>query len=232
MYDIVFISYNELNADENWQRLKSRFPMASHIHGVKGIHQAHIAAAKSCFTNMFWVIDGDAEILDDFDFSYIVPKHQLHTVHVWRSRNPINDLEYGNGGVKLLPRNLTINMDTGRTDMTTSISQHFKAVKEVSNVTVFNTNPFNTWRSAYRECAKLAGRIIDRQKNDETEYRLNVWCTVGGDRPYGKFAIDGANHGKLYGSQWAHDVSKMSKINDFDYLKTLYDMLGVEEKCK
>ncbi len=53
MYDIVFISYKELNADENWEVLKSRFPTAKRIHGVKGIHQAHIAAAKKCFTKMF-----------------------------------------------------------------------------------------------------------------------------------------------------------------------------------
>lgn len=232
MYDIVFISYQELNAEENWQKLKSRFPMAMRVHGVKGIHQAHITAAKQCFTKMFWVVDGDAEILDSFDFSYEVSKNQLSTVHVWRSRNPINDLEYGNGGVKLLPRQLTIDMDTTRTDMTTSISNHFKAVQEVSNITSFNTDPFNTWRSAYRECAKLAGKVIDRQKNDETEHRLNVWCTVGADRPYGKYALDGATSGKLFGWQWGQVPSQMKQINDFEYLKNIYDLMGVEEKCK
>ncbi len=232
MYDIVFISYQELNAEENWLRLKSRFPMAMRVHGVKGIHQAHIQAAKQCFTKMFWVVDGDAEILNTFNFDYVVPEAQLTTVHVWRSRNPINDLEYGNGGVKLLPRQLTIDMDTSRTDMTTSISSHFKAVQEISNITAFNTDSFNTWRSAFRECAKLAGKVIDRQKNDETEHRLDVWCTVGKDRPYGKYALDGALSGKLYGWQWGKISSQMKKINDFDYLKSVYDLTGVEEKCK
>ena len=60
MYDIVFISYKEPNADDNWEALKSRFPNAKRIHGVKGIHQAHIAAANKCFTKMFWIVDGDA----------------------------------------------------------------------------------------------------------------------------------------------------------------------------
>lgn len=232
MYDIVFISYQELNADENWQKLKSRFPMAMRVHGVKGIHQAHIQAAKKAFTKMFWVVDGDADVLDSFDFNYVVPEKQLSTVHVWRSRNPVNDLEYGNGGVKLLPRQLTIGMDTTRTDMTTSISNHFKAVQEVSNVTLFNTDPFNTWRSAFRECAKLAGKVIDRQKNDETDYRLDVWCTVGKEKSYGKYALEGAMSGKLYGTQWGQNSLQMKKINDFDYLKSVYDLTGVEEKCK
>ncbi len=232
MYDIAFISYQEPNADENWQRLKSRFPMAIRVHGVKGIHQAHIAAAKQCFTKMFWVVDGDAIVLDSFNFDYVIPKEQLNTVHVWRSRNPINDLEYGYGGVKLLPRLLTINMDTSKPDMTTSISQHFKAVKEVSNITAFNTDPFNTWKSAYRECAKLSGKVIDRQKNDETDSRLDIWCNTGKDRPYGNYAIDGAVRGKLFGWQWGKVPSQMIKINDFDYLKNIYNTLGIEEQCK
>lgn len=232
MYDIAFISYKEPTADENWQQLKSKFPLAVRIHGVKGIHQAHIAAAKQCFTKMIWVIDGDAVLLNSFNFDYVVPQEHLHTVHVWRSRNPINDLEYGYGGVKLLPRLMTINMDTSKPDMTTSISEHFKPVKEVSNITAFNTDPFNTWRSAFRECAKLAGKVIDRQKNDETDARLDIWCSKGEDRLYGKYAIDGAIQGRQFGTQWGKEPNQMIKINDFDYLKSVYDALGVEEKCK
>ena len=50
MYDIVFISYKEAYAEDNWNLLKSRFPTAKRVDGVKGIHQAHIKAAKKCFT--------------------------------------------------------------------------------------------------------------------------------------------------------------------------------------
>ena len=74
MYDIVFISYQEINAEENWNRLKSRFPMAKRVHGVKGIHNAHITAASKTFTEMIWVVDGDAEVLDSFNFDHKVDK--------------------------------------------------------------------------------------------------------------------------------------------------------------
>jgi hypothetical protein len=216
MYDIVFISYNEPNAEENWQRLSSRFPLAKRVHGVKGIHQAHIVAAKKCFTNMIWVVDGDAVILDSFDFSY--KTKLLDTVHVWRSSNPINDLEYGNGGVKLLPRHMTINMNITKPDMTTSISTKFKPVLEISNITAFNSDPFNTWKSAFRECVKLSSRIIDRQVTDETSKRLDVWCTKGIDRTFGNYAINGAIAGSKYGIQYKYDISALKKINDFDWL--------------
>ena len=215
MYDIVFISYNEPNADENWQVLKDRFPRAKRVDGVKGIHQAHIAAAKKCFTKMFWVVDADAEILDEFDFSYKVDEYDLETVHVWRSKNPVNDLVYGYGGVKLLPRKLTINMDTSKPDMTTSISQYFKAVPEIANITAFNTDPFNTWKSAFRECAKLASKTIDRQNEDETNERLETWTTVGLDRDFGEYAIRGARAGCEFGLSSSNDIFL---INDFEWL--------------
>jgi hypothetical protein len=220
MYDIVFISYQEPNADENYAKLKERFPRAKRVHGVKGIHQAHIAAAKKCFTKMFWVVDADALIVDDFNFDYEVDEYNLETVHVWRSQNPINNLVYGYGGIKLLPRRLTINMDTSKPDMTTSISSKFKAVHKVANVTAFNTDPFNTWKSAFRECAKLSSKIIDRQKNEETEQRLETWCTIGSDRRFGDYAIAGANAGREFGLSNSVDLKL---INDFDWLKEQFN---------
>ena len=223
MYDIVFISYQEPNADENWDDLKSRFPMAKRVHGVKGIHQAHIAAAKKCFTKMFWIVDADAIIMDDFNFNYIVPEHQLDHVHVWRSKNPINDLVYGYGGIKLFPRKLTINMDLSKPDMTTSITDKFKPVNKISNITAFNTGPFETWKSAFRECCKLSSKVIDRQKDDETNTRLEIWQTVGKDREFGEYAIKGAIAGTEYGKKHQGSTEDLRRINDFEWLKEQFD---------
>ena len=108
-YDIAFISYNEKEADHNWNNLLEKYPFAKRTHGVKGIHQAHIEAAKLASTPMFYIVDADAHIVDDFNFSYIPPTNYRDAVHVWRSKNPINGLIYGYGGIKLFPRNATIN---------------------------------------------------------------------------------------------------------------------------
>lgn len=223
MYDIVFISYQEPNADENFAALKKRFPTAKRVHGVKGIHQAHIAGAKLCFTKMFWIVDGDAQILDNFDFSYKVDKWDLDVVHVWRCKNPINDLIYGYGGIKLFPRQATIDMDLSKPDMTTSISNKFKAVQELANITAFNTGEFETWKSAFRECCKLSSKVIDRQKDKETEDRLDIWCTVGADRMYGEYAIAGAKLGREYGEKYKDSPQDLRRINDFDWLKEKFD---------
>ena len=171
---------------------------------------------------MFWVVDGDAEIIDGFDFDYYVPAYDIdgkETVHVWRSLNPVNGLVYGYGGVKLLPTNLTRNMDESTTDMTTSISNKFKGIDEMSNTSAFNTDSFSAWRSGFRECCKLASRTIARQKDDETEFRLDAWCSRGADKPFGKAAIAGAVYGKEYGEKYKDSPEDLRKINDFEWLR-------------
>ena len=225
LYDIVFISYNEPNADENFSKLIDRFPRAKRVHGVKGIHQAHIAAAKLATTPMFWVVDGDAIVEDDFEFDLLLPKHDTDIVHVWLSKNPINGLTYGYGGVKLLPKNLTINMEMTSVDMTMAISKKFKVIKEVSNLTVFNTDPFNTWKSAFRECVKLASRPVDSGYQEETEDRLITWCSVGSDKLYGEYSIAGARAGKQYGLLNIADANQLRKINDFEWLQNQFNLL-------
>ena len=217
MYDIIFISYNEPDADENYQNLKERFPLAKRVHGIKGIHQAHIAAAKRAFTKMFWAVDGDAVILNNFNFDYEVGEYDLDVVHVWRSLNPINSLSYGYGGVKLLPRQLTIDMDISSVDMTMSISSKFKAMDTLSNITAFNTDAFTTWRSAFRECCKLS--VIN---NAESLARLSIWCELNNNSPYGFYAYLGALAGRNYGEKNASNPEALSKINDFTWLEDLW----------
>jgi hypothetical protein len=221
-HDIFFISYHEPCAEANFDKLKSRFPRAQWVKNIKGIHRAHKTAASKSTTDMLWVVDADAEILEDFNFDFETNLWDLDVVHVWRSRNPINNLEYGYGGVKLLPTTLTLNLDESSPDMTTSISPKFKAMEQVSNITAFNTDPYSAWRSAFRECVKLSSKIINNQNIQETEDRLNTWCTVTNDIAYGKFVLDGALAGKAYGIKHASDRSKLAKINNFNWLKAYW----------
>lgn len=223
-FDIIFISYNEPNAETNYSNLLNRYPNAKRVHGVKGIHQAHMQAANIATTHMFWVVDADAKVLDTFTFEYQVPVHNYNSVFVWRSRNPINNLEYGYGGIKLLPKDLTLKLDVQSADMTTSISSKFCAVDAVSNITVFNTDEFNTWKSAFRECVKLSSKIIDGQVSAETEARLDTWCTEDNGSAYGSYAIAGAIAGRNYGQTNAANLAALSLINDFEWLQTQFNL--------
>lgn len=220
-YDVAFISYHESFADANYAKLNCPTNNVYRIKDVDGIHQAHIEAAKLCETDMFYVVDADAQIVDTFNFDYHIPYYDFNaksTVHVWQSLNPINGLVYGYGGVKLLPRQMTIDMDLSKPDMTTSISKSFKPIQRISNVTAFNTDPFNTWKSAFRECCKLASRVIDRQNDEETQQRLDTWCTVGNE-----YATSGAIAGREYGLTHRTDLEALKKINNFQWLEEQFN---------
>ena len=43
--DIIFLSYDEPNAEENWADLKKKIPWAKRVHGVEGFQMRH---TKSC----------------------------------------------------------------------------------------------------------------------------------------------------------------------------------------
>ena len=94
-------------------------------------------------------------------------------------------------------------------------------MKDLSCYTKFNTGPYESWKSAFRECAKLSSKIIDRQIDDETNQRLNIWCTVGSDRTFGDFTIAGAIAGREFGIS---NINNISRINDIDWLKDQFNL--------
>ena len=244
MFNIVFISYNEPNAELHWNRLRSRFPLAQRIHGVKGIHKAHKLAAltlKECngyyeslnesqgqryYGSHFWIVDGDSDVSDDFNFDIPSDFQWEDTVYVYKTKNPINDLVYGYGGIKLFPLADALKITPATLDMTTSISRYFSVVDKVASVTAFNTDPFNTWKSAFRECVKLSSSQIQNQ-DAATEERLDIWCSVGKDRPYGEYAIQGAQQGRKYGADLKDDLEALQMINNFDWLQFKFKSTAV-----
>ena len=221
--DVVFISYNEPNAEANWQKVLAKAPNAKRVTGVKGIVAAHQRAASIVTTDMFYVVDGDADLADYWDFKFQPNLFDRDCVHVWRSINPVNDLKYGYGGVKLFPTTLVLSANPNNTDMTTSLSDKFKLMPKISNTTAFNSEEFSTWRSAFRECAKLSGKVVKRQTVRETEKRLDIWCTIGKDKPFGKYAIAGAIAGRAFGEENRGDDKMLQKVNDYDWLKSKFN---------
>ena len=222
-FDVVFISYNEPNAEANWYRVLELCPTAKRVKNVKGIFEAHKRAAEIATTDMFYVVDGDAELVDNWQFDYKPTVFDLDCVHLWTSINPINDLEYGWGGIKLFPRRLLLDAETWKVDLTTGLGK-LKYINKVSNVTSFNSDDFGTWRSAFRECAKLSSSLYQgTTTHSETEERLRVWTTVGKDRRYGEYALHGAALGKQYGLDNFNNLDALKLINNYEWMKNEFD---------
>jgi len=231
MLDVFFLSYDEEFADHNFELLQESAPRAKRVHGIKGIFEAHQECARQSKTSHFYVIDADAVIEEEFNFKFTPQSDQFvyetipetECVFVWRSRNPVNDLLYGYGGAKLFPKQKLIDADNWNIDMTTTIGATFVPKFQISNVTAFNTDPFNTWKSAFRECTKLASSVIPNGDNTDNEYRLKVWCERGQNRRFGKYAIMGAQQGRDFGYRYRDRPRLLNKINDFDWLKEVFD---------
>lgn len=222
MFDIIFISYDEPNADENWKLLREIAPHAKRVHGVKGIAQAHIEAAKEVSTSHFFTVDGDNVVGDDFNWEKIIDfQKNDRRVHVWQCTNAVNNLIYGYGGIKLWPTDHIEHIQEYATDFTTSVATHgFKLHLDVASITHFNTTPFNAWRSGFREAAKLAsGNMTDERSCN----RLSVWMNIGVDVEFGHDCMYGARCGALFGKEYSDDLQMMTKINDFDWLSKEYD---------
>ena len=228
MYDIFFLSYYEPQSDSNWHALKSRFPHAKRINGIKGIDIAHKKAADKSNTAMFYTVDADTCIDATWDFSFVPKDWDKQYLHLWYSRNPINKLEYGYGGVKLWPKQIVLDYKSPWLDFTTSVG-NLKIHDQVISTTKFNVSPFETWKSAFREAAKLSiilkTNIDDKDSND----RLQTWLNVKDDsEDFADWCILGANNGQKYVDE-NYDISV---LNDFDRLKNLFDTVYGPQQIK
>lgn len=222
--DIILLSYFEPNAQDKFNALQSKFgERVKWVKNVKGIINAHIQAAQISSTYSFYVIDADAEILDSFNFDFQkLNNSEYNAVFVWKSRNILNGLEYGYGGVKLFNKfhfkNSSRFTNGNIIDFTTSLGG-IELVDEVACITKFNTSALTTWRSAFRECAKLSSSIISSSNANRNEELLKTWTTVAnGD--FSKYCIHGALLGQKFGEDNKNDKEILNKINDFEWLES------------
>jgi len=214
--DVVFISYHEPDADLHWRRVKSKAPWAKRVNGVDGIFEAHRAAAQIAETDMFYVVDGDAWLVDDWNFDFSPDLFDRQYVYIWVSANPFNDLNYGYGGVKLFPRQAMLKMHKWTSlDLSTTIGAGVKVMNKISNVTKFNVDEFSTWRSAFRETVKLC-------QNNEKK-KLASW--VSKDSSFKLYAILGIEQGREFFKKHKNNMSMLIKINDRAWLEKTFKEL-------
>lgn len=212
--DIIFISYRESNSDKNWLELKKRFPRAKRVHGVAGILEAHQMAAEKSETDFFFVVDGDNRIRPEFEF---VPPQNLKkdTLYVWRCYNPVNELVYGYGAIKLYNKELLLKRKAQYVDLATTVSEKYHIIHEIASETYFHSTSLEAWRGAFRECAKLSSQIKRKGSDPESEQRLEAWCNKQNAFEHAQWVKRGAQAGRSFGESSSSDLSL---INDFQKL--------------
>ena len=235
--DIIYLSYDEPNADKNYADLLTKVPWAKRVHGIKGSDAAHKVCAELSETDRFVTVDGDNTIRQEFinqvlDFN----EHTdlTNSVISWCGKNTINGLMYGNGGLKCWPKEHVLSMKThenadpnnphAQVDFCwdTNYIQQNSCYSDVHN----NETPHQAWRAGFREGVKLAldrGVKISKEQFKAGHVKnlnmLYIWMMIGSDITNGYWAILGAREG-LYNtmlSDWDY-----TNVRDFEHLDELW----------
>jgi hypothetical protein len=208
-FDIVFLSYDEPNADVHYADLLTKAPWAKRVHGIKGSDTAHKAAANLSDTEWFITVDADNIVHTDFfdlDLDMSDPKIQ---VYGWCGRNSVNGLRYGNGGLKIWKKEFVLNMrtheasDSDRGQVDFCWEEGYKNFPRVYSDSVITGSSFQAWRAGFREGVKMTlldGVRVPPQEIKEriwwhNIHRLRMWSTVGAHEEHGLYAILGARMG-------------------------------------
>ena len=216
--DIIFISYDEPNADANWAILSEKFPQACRLHGVEGMEKALLKAAEMSKTDWYYAVFAKTELHPDFDFSFRPDLFQQPKHYIFHAQNPLNGLQYGHMGVVLYNCNIVKNINEFGIDYT--MSALHEVVPMVSAIARFNSNPYQTWRTAFREAGKLA-QFCNEKDNVENEYRLDVW-TSEAEGLYSEWCLQGARDGVMFYRENKEDQVQLKNAFNWGWLREYF----------
>lgn len=234
--DIIFLSYDEPNAEKNYADLCSKVPWAKRVHGVKGSDAAHKACAALSETEYFVTVDAD-NIVDPefFNVEIDLEELKLTSAHVfsWCGRVHVNGLMYGNGGLKMWTRKFVNEMKTHENSDPTDtkglvefcFDELYYQFNDNYSESFTNASPFQAWRAGFREGVKMSldqgAKVSDVKKVWWQNYhRLLVWCNVGVDVENGIWSLLGAREGAYLTNCTDWDYAN---VRDFDYLTTYWN---------
>lgn len=224
MIPVYFLYSDEANASENFYQCQKVAPHAISFAATGTIFESHKAIAEDCKEDRFYVVDGDNWVLDRFNFDQKIDL-KPRSVAVFRSKNPINGLVYGHGGIKLFSKDCFSVERLDRPDMTTTLADSYIKVNILASEHRFNYSPYATWRTAFREAVKLSSGIIKNGNDQESVDRLEMWLNAGNETYLGYFSIMGARHGEKYARRPDADLNK---VNDFQWLEQYFkEWIGV-----
>jgi hypothetical protein len=232
-FDIIFLSYDEPNADINYADLCNKVLWAKRVHGVKGSDAAHKAAAELSETDYFVSVDAD-NIVNNTFFNLDIVLKENTKVYSWVGKNIVNGLMYGNGGLKLWRKDFVLNMktheasDSNRAQVDFCWEDGYQQFPQCYSDVYINASPFQAWRAGFREGVKMTlcnGIKVSSQEIKQRVWwhnlhRLRQWATVGTHIDNGSYAIHGARLGT-----WMTNCTDWDyvQVRDFEMLRSIYE---------
>ncbi|NJO62357.1 MAG: hypothetical protein HC836_30280 [Richelia sp. RM2_1_2] len=233
-FDIIFLSYDEPNAEDNWADLLRKAPWAKRVHGVRGFDSAHKACALRSDSERFITVDGD-NIVDAAFFNQRIKIVDEKTQISWSGKNSLNGLIYGNGGLKLWTRDFVLSMrthesaDNERAQTDFCWEENYIHESKVWSETHITKTPFQAFKAGFREGVKMS--LLNGVSVEPTEFltmipksnlrRLIIWCSVGAHKQNGLWATYGARLG-CYMANIDTNWDK-SLIRDYDWFNDFWN---------
>ena len=234
--DIIFLSYDEPNAEKNYADLCSKIPWAKRVHGVEGSDAAHKACADLSETEYFVTVDAD-NIVDPEFLNQVVDYEALglsaEHVFSWCGKLHVNGLMYGNGGLKMWTRKFVHNMKTHehseegdeRGKVEFCFDDKYYQFNDNFSTSYTNATPWQAWRAGFREGVKMSldqgARVDDLRKVWWQNYqRLLIWSQVGADVKNGIWSILGARQGCYLTNCTPWDYAN---VRDFEWLNNFWE---------
>lgn len=225
--NVFFVSYDEVNADANFEELLKQAPYAGRIHGIQGMVPALKKCAESATTPWFWAVFGKTKIVDNFNWAWTPDFFKNPCNYVFHGYNPVLEHAYGHGGVILYNTEWVESVKDWGFDFT--MSHELETVPILSTYVDYANTPMTAWRTAVREGYKLAYHL-SRRPSIEDEFILDLWLT--------KDATENGPWSKL-GAHMGQEMFKQGigyeQLMDWEWLRQTFEKLlavaEVPEQC-
>ena len=222
--DIVYISYDETDAEKNYQTLleytKDLPNQVYRITGVDGMQNALKAASRISTTPWSYQVFAKTELNPKFRFDYTPDYLQIPKHYIFHCHNISNDLVYGHMAVVMYNNKMVCeSADYRELGLDFTMSFPVEVVPELSCYGRFATSPYQAWRTAFRETSKLSA-----DENIESRYRLKIWCErATGDNA--EWVLRGAQDGVEFYKESNGELVQLKRAFDWTFLKQRFNSL-------
>lgn len=220
LLNIVFISNGEPIAEENFKFmsvLMSKQNILNKVIRVKDVNgrvESQHEAAKASSTDWYFLVNGKIRISENFNWSWQPDRLQAPKHYIFHATNPVNGLVYGHQAI--VANNKKITLETKKKGLDFTLDGLHEVVDMDCGVAIYNTDPWTTWRTAFREAIKLRCN-----EDPVSKQRLECWLTVGNGEN-GEYSIQGAKDGVEYWENVSGNMKKLLKSYDWDWIRDYY----------
>jgi hypothetical protein len=225
IYDVFFISYDEPNCEENWQRALQLHPDAKRIQGVKGIDVANLMCHEQSNTDKYWTVDGDNWLLRKLLF----PANS-DCLYFFKSLDPIDGDVCSLGSVKLWTKGSLINTDMSKGDFSKNATEHNTTVCITSSEHRYNSTPESTWKTCFRQMLKCYGGILPKDVIQSNVEKYKKFQHIDDGKNNAIWGYKALLDAQKYIIECDGSFDKINLINDYEWLKYKFNACAEDVK--